>query len=134
MRDIAQCSPSAGIVPCHLLDFRRTLSAVEFYGKMERLYEQHLRNHCNNEWNVHFHALLLRLKGSLTCAGGLKPDHPIPGFKPQPAQPAIQGKVLRFFYRKITFFVEVATSISCLQFFCFSNHDFRIFEILLGHL
>ena len=95
VRDIAQCSPSAGIVPCHLLDFRRTLSAVEFYGKMERLYEQHLRNHCNNEWNVHFHALLLRLKGSLTCAGGLKPDHPIPGFKPQPVQPAIQGKVLR---------------------------------------
>ena len=57
---------------------------------MEALFKNHLVNHCNTEWTVHFRALLQRLKGSLTCAGGLKPDHPIP-LNSQPTQSGLQG-------------------------------------------
>lgn len=34
-----------------------------------------LQKHCNDEWNVHFKALLKRLRNSLTCEGGFRPDH-----------------------------------------------------------
>ena len=78
MRDTPHCAPAAGVVPCGLLDFRKVLSAAQFYHKIEMLYNKHLTLHCNDEWNIHFEALLLRLKGSLTCAGGLQPDHVIP--------------------------------------------------------
>ena len=71
IRDVPQCTPAAGLVPCDLVDFRKVLTAAEFYHKMDALFENHLKKNCNDEWNVHFTALLKRLKGSLTCAGGL---------------------------------------------------------------
>ena len=60
---------------------------------MEALFNEHLSNHCNTEWNVHFKALLQRLKGSLTCAGGLQPDHDRPHIplNSQPTQSGLQG-------------------------------------------
>jgi hypothetical protein len=79
-RDVALCGASAGIVPCHLIDFHDVTTAMQFYWKLVALYQQHLKNHCNFEWQRHFKALLDRLRDSLTCEGGLAPsDHGHPG-------------------------------------------------------
>ena len=49
----------------------------EFFEKRDQNYffRNWLQKHCNDEWNVHFKALLKRLRNSLTCEGGFRPDH-----------------------------------------------------------
>jgi hypothetical protein len=75
-RDIPLCKPSAGAPPCHLLDFSEVTTARQFHSKMEILFNQWLKKHCNDEWAVHFRALLVRMRHSLFCDDGSQSDHP----------------------------------------------------------
>ena len=81
-RDIPKCKPIAGAVPCDLVDFSNIATPGDFAIKMEKLADLHLRLHCNDEFMVHFDALTLRLRNSLTCEGGLQPDHMLPSDSP----------------------------------------------------
>merc|ERR1712176_114588 len=86
--------PAAGAVPCHLLDFSNVNTARQFHHKIEKLYKDYLSKHCNDEWKVHFDALLVRMRNSLFCADGGEPDHdeyvvspPPPTYKPTTTKP-----------------------------------------------
>merc|ERR1712176_143984 len=86
--------PAAGAVPCHLLDFSNVSTARQFHHKIEKLYKDYLSKHCNDEWKIHFDALLVRMRNSLFCADGGEPDHeeyvvspPPPTYKPTTAKP-----------------------------------------------
>ena len=85
-RDVAKCEPIAGAVPCHFLDFSDVTTARQFHWKMEVLFEEWLKKHCNNEFQVHFKALLKRMRGSLFCDDGSDPTNPY--YKPSGAPPA----------------------------------------------
>merc|ERR1719454_510525 len=96
-RDVPQCKPIAGAVPCELINFHGVTHAREFHHKVEALYHEYLINHCNKEWQVHFEALLKRMRNSLFCDDGGHPDHdgyvvspPPPTYnnKPKPPTPA----------------------------------------------
>ena len=89
-RDIPQCKPSAGAVPCMYVDFSEVTTARQFHVKMENLFNKWLRHHCNAEWQVHFRALLIRMRHSLFCDDGSQPDHPgyvVSTMPPQTTQP-----------------------------------------------
>ena len=60
-RDIPKCAPIAGAVPCDLVDFSGVTTAREFHYKMEKLFHDYLKKHCNNEWSVHFQVILSNL-------------------------------------------------------------------------
>ena len=83
-RDIAQCKPVAGAVPCHYIDFSGVTSARTFHLKVEKLYHDFLKQHCNKEWQVHFEALMIRMRNSLFCPDG-NSDHE--GYMPSPPPP-----------------------------------------------
>merc|ERR1719356_2298231 len=84
-RDIPQCEPEAGIVPCNMVDFSGVTTAREFHLKVEKLYHDYLKKHCNQEWQIHFDALLIRMRHSLFCDDGSEPDHE--GYTPSPPPP-----------------------------------------------
>merc|ERR1719277_1824553 len=65
-RDVPQCDAEAGIVPCNMVDFSGVTTAREFHLKIEKLYHDYLVDHCNQEWQVHFDALLIRMRNSLS--------------------------------------------------------------------
>ena len=46
-RDIPQCEPEAGIVPCNMVDFSGVTTARDFHLKVEKLYHDYLKKHCN---------------------------------------------------------------------------------------
>jgi len=83
-RDVAQCKPVAGAVPCHYIDFSGVTSARTFHLKVEKLYHDFLKQHCNKEWQVHFEALMIRMRNSLFCPDG-NSDHE--GYMPSPPPP-----------------------------------------------
>jgi len=96
-RDVPQCKPIAGAVPCELINFHGVTHARQFHHKVEALYHEYLIHHCNKEWQVHFEALLKRMRNSLFCDDGGHPDHdgyvvspppPTYGSKPKPPTPA----------------------------------------------
>ena len=74
-RDSATCDADAGAPPCHLINFSKISTAREFHLKMENLYFQWLKLHCNQEFSVHFEALLKRMRNSLFCDDGGQSDH-----------------------------------------------------------
>merc|ERR1712176_539320 len=84
-RDVPQCDAEAGIVPCNMVDFSGVTTAREFLLKIEKLYHDYLVDHCNQEWQVHFDALLIRMRNSLFCDDGSDPDHE--GYTPSPPPP-----------------------------------------------
>ena len=85
-RDVAQCKPNAGAPSCEYLDFSHVTTARDFQHKMEHLYYGWLKHQCNKEWQVHFEALLTRMRNSLFCDDGTAPDHV--GYIPSPPPPA----------------------------------------------
>merc|ERR1712003_219307 len=96
-RDVPQCKPIAGAVPSELINFHGVTHARQFHHKVEALYHEYLIHHCNKEWQVHFEALLKRMRNSLFCDDGGHPDHdgyvvspppPTYGSKPKPPTPA----------------------------------------------
>ena len=89
-RDVAQCKPIAGAVPCDLINFHGVTHAREFHHKVEALYHEYLINHCNKEWQVHFEALLKRMRNSLFCDDGGHPDHD--GYVVSPPPPTYGNK------------------------------------------
>merc|ERR1712176_629464 len=84
-RDVAKCKPKAGAVPCEYINFHGVTTAREFHLKVEKLYHDYLKKLCNKEWQVHFEALMKRMRGSLFCDDGGTPDHP--GYTPSPPPP-----------------------------------------------
>ena len=84
-RDVAKCRPKAGAVPCEYINFHGVTTAREFHLKVEKLYHDYLKKLCNKEWQVHFEALMKRMRGSLFCDDGGTPDHP--GYTPSPPPP-----------------------------------------------
>jgi len=91
-RDVPLCKPSAGAPPCELLDFSDVTTARQFHVKMEKLYWQFLKHHCNREWGVHFEALLVRMRHSLFCDDGSQSDHP--GYTISTAPPPVTDMTL----------------------------------------
>merc|ERR1712113_432053 len=84
-RDIPKCDAEAGIVPCDMVDFSGVTTARQFHLKVEKLYHDYLKKHCNQEWQVHFDALLIRMRNSLFYDDGSDPDHE--GYTPSPPPP-----------------------------------------------
>merc|ERR1712099_218514 len=84
-RDIPKCDAEAGIVPCDMVDFSGVTTARQFHLKVEKLYHDYLKKHCNQEWQVHFDALLILMRNSLFCDDGSDPDHE--GYTPSPPPP-----------------------------------------------
>ena len=87
-RDVPKCNPEAGAPPCRFLDFTGITTARQFHIRMEELYHYWMKEKCNKEWQVHFEALLKRMRNSLFCADGSEPDHD--GYAVVPPPPAYQ--------------------------------------------
>merc|ERR1711920_328544 len=94
-RDVPQCKPIAGAVPCKYIDFTGITSARQFHHRIVDLYHNFLKQHCNKEWQIHFEALISRMRNSLFCDDGGMPDHdgyvvspPPPVYKPTNPPPA----------------------------------------------
>jgi len=101
-RDVPQCDAEAGIVPCDMVDFSGVTTARQFHLKVEKLYHDYLTKHCNNEFGVHFEALLVRMRHSLFCDDGSESDHegytpspPPPVYKPEKPEPTQYPKTTK---------------------------------------
>merc|ERR1719361_291724 len=88
-RDIASCKAIAGAVPCELINFHGITTARAFHLKIETLYHEFLKKHCNKEWRVHFEALMIRMRHSLFCDDGGSSDHD--GYVVSPPPPVYSG-------------------------------------------
>jgi hypothetical protein len=65
-RDTAQCSISAGLVDCHLINFQNANDEYDLYFIMRDLTEE-IGKKCNKEWNKQTRAIINRLEDTMTC-------------------------------------------------------------------
>lgn len=75
IREVPSCALRAGLIDCGKYNFHQAKNELEFYHMIKQLVDDVGDNGCNGEWRRQMASFVLRLKNSLTCEGGLQPDH-----------------------------------------------------------
>jgi hypothetical protein len=73
VRDVKQCEPDAGVLPCNIVRFHDVKSPKDYLNRLDRIIK-HVSKKCNAEWLRHVGMFYTRLQDAILCPT-TNPDH-----------------------------------------------------------